>query len=130
MPEKAIASNPNAGVHCLTKVKQDFISSHSADRNAMQCVKRRLQYSQVPVRCQKRPYYRPGKSPFKLQGPSIPSINLLKTNSGKSSSENLKCSPGSRIPVTPRCKKSLSMIDLSPVINDPEFSDLRYFKQF
>ena len=121
MPEKAIELKANAGVHSLTKCKENLISSQSAERNAIQCAKRRLQYSQLPVRCQKRTFYRPAKSPFKLPGPSIPTINLPKINSAKSST----CSPGSRIPVTPRCKRSLSMIDLSPVISDPEFGDVR-----
>lgn len=125
MSETAIASKPITEVQYLTKCREELISSHSTVRNATQCVKRRLQYSQLPVRCQKRPIYRPAKSSYKLQGPSIPTINLLKVNSTKNLQDNLKCSPGSRIPITPRCKRSISLVDLSPGINDPEFCELR-----
>ncbi|XP_051171665.1 ELKS/Rab6-interacting/CAST family member 1 [Leptopilina boulardi] len=129
MSEITIASKSNTEVQYLSnKCHEDFTSSShkAAVKNATQYVKRRLQYSQLPVRCQKRPIYRPAKNSYKLQGSSIiPTINLIKTNSTKNLADNLKCSSGSRIPITPRCKRSISLVDLSPGVNNPEFGDLR-----
>ncbi|XP_043473110.1 synaptonemal complex protein 1 [Leptopilina heterotoma] len=124
MSETTIASKSISEVQYLHKSREDF-TSYSTLRNVTQCVNRRLQYSQLPVRCQKRPIYRPAKNSHKLQAPSIPIINLMKTNTTKILSDNLKCSPVSRIPITPRCKRSISLVDLSPSVNDPEFDDLR-----
>ncbi|XP_024946598.1 autophagy-related protein 23 isoform X2 [Cephus cinctus] len=78
-------------------------------------------YSQVPIRCQRRPYNRAAKSPFKQ--PTTIAANHGKTKGTRSCLEAGECTPTFRIPVSSRCKKSLSMIDLSPV--DPEIGDLK-----
>ncbi|KAM0731626.1 hypothetical protein ACS0PU_001168 [Formica fusca] len=123
MPETATQSKrisgPRAGA--VTRV----------ETRLPRCVQRRLPCAPVPVRCHPRPSpyrcaddHRVSRRPYKLAvGLSVTSRTGTPTPIPKSCSD--RCPPsGCFLGIgTPRCKKSLSMMDLSAV--DPDIGDLK-----
>ncbi|XP_011173624.3 ribonuclease Y [Solenopsis invicta] len=122
MPETSTLSkrNPGPRTAAVTKVETKL----------PRCVQRRLPYAPVPVKCHPRssPYrcidHRVSrKQPYRLAvGLSVP-----RTNRGppipKSCSD--RCPPGFLAIGTPRCKKSLSMMDLTLPVANPDIGDLK-----
>lgn len=88
------------------------------------CVQRRLPCAPVPIRCHPRssPYrcidHRAPKRPYRL------AVGLSMTRTGRGTPTSIpnscsdRCPPGFR--GTPHCKKSLSMMDLSLAVADPD----------
>lgn len=95
-----------------------------ANKNFVQCVGAKLQPPAVVNKSRTGLYHRkcvPPGGTTKYNRPSyLSSLDANKT-SGTST-----CPPTFRVPVTPRCRKSLSMVDLSPGGIDHETGDLRY----
>ncbi|XP_014609276.1 PREDICTED: protein hook homolog [Polistes canadensis] len=133
MPEITLFSASNSPIlHALASAsKENNPSGSSITVNLKQCVRHKLQYSQLPIRCQRTsPYYRPVRSPFKLVGLSAINHNnvsfVTSKNCPDSSHTNSTCSSPILRAIGPsRCKKSLSMTDLSPTAIDSETVDFR-----
>lgn len=124
MPETTTLSKRNPGPRSATVTK--------VETKLPRCVQRRLPCAPVPVRCHPRssPYrctdHRLPKRPYKLAvGLSVTSRSGrgIPTSVPKSCSD--RCAPGFLTIGTPRCKKSLSMMDLSLPVVDPNIGDLK-----
>ncbi|XP_071562934.1 uncharacterized protein [Temnothorax nylanderi] len=124
MPETTTLSKRNPGQRpaAVTRVETKL----------PRCVQRRLPCAPVPVRCHPRssPYrctdHRvPPKRPYRL------AVGLSVTRTGRGTPSTIpkscsdRCSPGFLAIGTPRCKKSLSMMDLSLAVVDPDVGDLK-----
>ncbi|KAI4498555.1 hypothetical protein M0802_006261 [Mischocyttarus mexicanus] len=128
MPEITLFSASNSPIlHALASAsKENNPSGSSITLNLKQCVKHKLQYSQLPIRCQRTsPYYRPVRNPFKLVGLSAINHNNASIVTSKScpdsSHTNSTCSSPILRAIGPsRYRKSLSMTDLSSTTNDSE----------
>ncbi|KAL6447391.1 hypothetical protein ACFW04_001537 [Cataglyphis niger] len=123
MPETATQSKRISGprVGAVTRV----------ETRLPRCVQRRLPCAPVPVRCHPRPSpyrcaddHRVSRRPYKLAvGLSVTSRTGNPTPIPKNCSDRCPTS-GCFLGIgTPRCKKSLSMMDLSAV--DPDIGDLK-----
>lgn len=128
MPETIILSKRqksdlrNAGTKVETKLPR--------------CVQRRLLCSQVPVKCHPRPSpyrcvdHRVSRTPYRVAGLSITNQISYRTpsssiNKVKNSIDRAAGTPVFMAVGTPRCKKSLSMMDLSVSAMDPDIADLK-----
>ncbi|XP_076765859.1 uncharacterized protein LOC143432831 isoform X2 [Xylocopa sonorina] len=125
MPDTAITPKSSSSLSASTNSREET-NQFSIEKRFTRCVQRKfLTYSQLPVRCQ-RPnrYYRPPRTSFRLT--SLAAINNRSPgiNSAKSCPDNLTCSVF-HVASTPGCKKSLSMIDLSPLMMEAENGDVR-----
>ncbi|CAL1677627.1 unnamed protein product [Lasius platythorax] len=127
MPETAIQSKRSSGprVGAVTRV----------ETRLPRCVQRRLPCAPVPVRCHPRPSpyrcaadHRVSRRPYRLAvGLSVTSRTGISSTPIVPKSCSDRCPPNGRFlgigSGTPRCKKSLSMMDLSTV--DPDVGDLK-----
>ncbi|KAK9309513.1 hypothetical protein QLX08_000768 [Tetragonisca angustula] len=124
MPEIAITPKSSSSLSVSTSSREEP-NQFFAKKKLTRCMQHKfLTYSQLPVRCQ-RPnrYYRPPRTSFRLA--NLATINHKTTiNTTKSCPDNSTCSIYHVID-TSRCKKSLSMIDFSPLIMDAENGDVR-----
>ncbi|XP_043519478.1 uncharacterized protein LOC122533636 [Frieseomelitta varia] len=124
MPEIAITPKSSSSLSVSTSSREEP-NQFFAKKKLTRCMQHKfLTYSQLPVRCQ-RPnrYYRPPRTSFRLA--NLATIKHKTTiNTTKSCPDNSTCSIYHVID-TSRCKKSLSMIDFSPLIMDAENGDLR-----
>ena len=115
---------PLSRIKCGGKVVARATGSHCANINGnkslVQCVGRK---SQQPVRSQAGLYHR--KCGLPVGRPYCPTINRMPVVESTKISEASTCPPTFRIPRTPRCRKSLSMIDLSPAGIDRDIGDHR-----
>nr|XP_050848291.1 uncharacterized protein LOC127063057 isoform X2 [Vespula vulgaris] len=133
MPEITFLSASNSPIlHALARAsKEDNPSGSSITLNLKQCVKHKLQYSQLPIKCQRTsPYYRSVRNPFKLVGLSAinhsnVSIATIKSCPDSNHSNSACSSPILRAIGSSRCRKSLSMTDLSLATIDPDIADFR-----
>lgn len=116
MPETTILSKRNLGPRPAAATR--------VETKLPRCVQRRLPCAPVPVRCHPRssPYrcidHRAPKRPYRL------AVGLPVTRTGRGTPTSIPCSdrcpPGFRAIGTPHCKKSLSMMDLSLAVADPD----------
>lgn len=124
MPETAITPKSSSSLSASTSSREES-NQFFNKKGLTRCIQHNfLTYSQLPVRCQ-RPgrYYRPPRTSYRLA--SLATINRTAAiNTAKSCPDNSTCSIF-RLIGTPRCKKSLSMIDFSPLIMDNETCDHR-----
>ena len=124
MPEIAITPKSSSSLSVSTSSREEP-NQFFAKKKLTRCMQHKfLTYSQLPVRCQ-RPnrYYRPPRTSFRLA--NLATINHKTTiNTTKSCPDNSTCSIYHVID-TSRCKRSLSMIDFSPLIMDAENGDVR-----
>ncbi|XP_036146690.1 uncharacterized protein LOC105839587 isoform X2 [Monomorium pharaonis] len=125
MPETITLSKRNPGPRLAATTK--------VETKLPRCVQRRLPCAPVPVKCHPRsnPYrcidHRVSRrQPYRL------AVGLSVTRTGHrtptSISKNCsdRCPPGFLSTIgTPRCKKSLSMMDLSLPVADPDIGDLK-----
>ncbi|KAK2580699.1 hypothetical protein KPH14_011329 [Odynerus spinipes] len=134
MPEIMLFSTSNSPIlHALTSDnKEANRPGSSIAGNLKRCVRPRLQYSQLPIRCQRAsPYYRAVRCPFKLTGlgtisRSSASIATIRSCPESNNSNSTSSSPILQVIAPTRgCRRSSSMIDLSPTATDPETGDLR-----
>lgn len=125
MPETITLSKRNPGPRpaAVTKVETKL----------PRCVQRRLPCAPVPVKCHPRssPYrcidHRVSRrQPYKL------AVGLSVTRTGRGTPTPIlkscsdRCPPGFLAIGTPRCKKSLSMMDLSLPVTDPDIGNLKW----
>ena len=124
MLEIAITPKSSSSLSVSTSSREES-NQYFAKKKLTRCMQHKfLTYSQLPVTCQ-RPnrYYRPPRTSFRL--PNLATINHKTTiNTTKSCPDNSTCSIYHVID-TSHYKKSLSMIDFSPLIMDAENGDLR-----
>ncbi|XP_076239627.1 uncharacterized protein LOC143182496 [Calliopsis andreniformis] len=121
MPETAIIPKSPSSLSASTSSREDP-SYFPVEKRLTRCVQRKFQgYSQLPIRCQKpSTYYRPPRTSFRLAG--LATINCTASlNTAKSCPDNVSVF---RVISTPRCKKSLSMSDLSLSVMEVENSNL------
>ncbi|KOC69049.1 hypothetical protein WH47_09606 [Habropoda laboriosa] len=124
MPETAITPKSTSSLSASTSSKEE-LNQFLVEKGFTRCVQHKfLTYTQLPVRCQ-RPsrYYHPPRTSFRLT--NLTKINRTSAiNTAKSCPENSLCSIFHRIN-TPRYKKSLSMIDLTPLVMEAESGEQR-----
>lgn len=133
MPEITFLSASNSPIlHALAGAsKEDNPSGSSITVNLKQCVRHKLQYSQLPIKCQRTsPYYRPVRNPFKLVGLSAINHSNVSIATIKSCPDNNQTNSASSSPIlraigSSRFRKSLSMTDLSLAAIDPDTADFR-----
>ncbi|EZA51107.1 hypothetical protein DMN91_003303 [Ooceraea biroi] len=124
MPETATLSKQTPGSRptAVTRVETKL----------PRCVQRRLPCAPVPVRCHPRPSpyrcadHRVSKRPYRLPA-GLSVINQAGRGTPISISKNCsdRCPSGFLAIGTPRCKKSVSMMDLSLPAADPNIGDLK-----
>ncbi|KAH0945510.1 hypothetical protein HN011_004669 [Eciton burchellii] len=114
--------NPGSRLAAVTRVESKL----------PRCVQRRLPCAPVSVRCHPRPSpyrcadHRVSKRPYRLPV-GLSAINQVGRGTPTSISKNCpdRCPSGFLTIGTPRCKKSLSMMDLSLPAIDPNIGDLK-----
>ncbi|XP_003694710.1 keratin, type II cytoskeletal 74-like [Apis florea] len=124
MPETAITPKSSSSLSVSTSSREESNQCFTKKR-LTRCMQHKfLTYSQLPIRCQKPSrYYRPPRTSFRLA--NLTTINHTATiNTAKSCPDSSTCSILRAISAS-RYKKSLSMIDFSPLIMDTEYGDLR-----
>lgn len=124
MPETAITPKSSSSLSVSISSREESNQCFTKKR-LTRCMQHKfLTYSQLPIRCQKPSrYYRPPRTSFRLA--NLTTINHTATiNTAKSCPDNSTCSILRAISAS-RYKKSLSMIDFSPLIMDTEYGDLR-----
>ncbi|CAK9830351.1 hypothetical protein ANTRET_LOCUS7538 [Anthophora retusa] len=124
MPETAITPKSTSSLSASTSSKEES-NQYLVGKGFTRCVEHKLlTYSQLPVRCQ-RPsrYYRPPRTSFRLT--NLTKINRTPTiHTAKTYPESSLCSIF-HTRHTPRYKKCLSMIDLTPLTMEIESGDQR-----
>ncbi|PBC29877.1 hypothetical protein APICC_02928 [Apis cerana cerana] len=124
MPETAITPKSSSSLSVSISSREESNQCFTKKR-LTRCMQHKfLTYSQLPIRCQKPSrYYRPPRTSFRLA--NLTTINHTATiNTAKSCPDSSTCSILRAISAS-RYKKSLSMIDFSPLIMDTEYGDLR-----
>ncbi|XP_061930100.1 uncharacterized protein LOC107996081 isoform X2 [Apis cerana] len=123
MPETAITPKSSSSLSVSISSREESNQCFTKKR-LTRCMQHKfLTYSQLPIRCQKPSrYYRPPRTSFRLA--NLTTINHTATiNTAKSCPDSSTCSILRAISAS-RYKKSLSMIDFSPLIMDTEYGDL------
>lgn len=124
MPETVITPKSSSSLSASTSSREETNQFFVEKRLPRYVQNKFLTYSQLPVRCQRsNRYYRPPWTSFRLT--NLPTVNRVSTiNTAKSCPDNSTCSL-IRVIGTSHCRKSLSMIDLSPVVMEIENGDIR-----
>ncbi|XP_017877876.1 WEB family protein At5g16730, chloroplastic [Ceratina calcarata] len=126
MPETAITPKSSSSLSASTSSREDT-NQFFNEKKLSRCIQRKfLTYSQLAVKCHRpgRRQYRPPRTSFKLTGLYHTTINRSPAiNTATSCPDNSPC-PILRMIGAP-CKKSLSMIDLTPLAMENENGDVR-----